>query len=152
MGFRRIPRRTVIGGGAAVIAVAVLATTGIGQAAAASDGPVIYLSRHGAPTDCGILVKAAIKDGSDYSDSLYRPSCDGTLWLPALKTGTRLAVSAWTDSLAGGQTDGYFPVEDTRDAQNLVIDNKTAVCFLAKAGGKVMYTNMSEKGGDCNGD
>ena len=65
MGFQGIPRTAAIAG-AAVIAVAVVATSGIGQAAAA-DGPVLYLSNHGAPTGCHVTVYGTLTDGSPYT-------------------------------------------------------------------------------------
>ena len=135
MGFRRIPRGTVLAGGAAVIAVAALATTGIGQAAAAN-GPTVYLNRHGGPTVCGISVNGTLEDGSPYRDEMDRPSCDGTFELPVLKKDTELFVSVWTELMAEGNDVKTFTVTETLDNSQDKIDNKTAICFLAKAGAR----------------
>ena len=149
MGFQRIPRTFVIAG-AAVIATAVVATSGIGQAAAAS-GPTVYLNRHGGPTDCSVLVAGTLEDGTSYKDSIHRRSCDGTLELPVLKKYSELRVSALAESMDAGRDTKVFTVQETLDYQGN-IDNNTAICFLAKAFGAIVYTNMSPKGGDCNGD
>ena len=150
MGFRRIPRGTVIGGGAAVIAAAVVAMTGIGQAAAA-DGPVLYLSNHGAPTQCQVTVKGTLTDGSPYTDDLKRRSCDGTLWMPPLRTDTTLSVNVEVFQPGWRILTHDFTVKNERDDTKDFIDNTTAVCFLVKAFGAIRYTNMSVQGGRCNG-
>jgi hypothetical protein len=150
MGFRRIPRGAVLGGGAAVIATTVLATTGIGQAAAAN-GPTIYLSHHGAPSSCHIGAEGTREDGRSFKAGIGRPTCDGTLELPMLKKDTQLTVYALVESPWIGRDKKVFTVTGTLDNEGK-IDNDTAICFLAKAGGQVIYTDMSPKGGDCNGD
>jgi len=149
MGFQRIPRTTVIAG-AAVIAAAVVAMTGIGQAAA-TDGPVLYLNTHGSPTDCDVTVNGTLADGSPYSDGIHRQSCDGTLWMPQLRTDTKLSVDIKVSQPQNHSLTHEFTVKDTRDDTQDLIDNTTAVCFLVKAFGDVVYTNMSVQGGRCNG-
>lgn len=149
MRFQRIPRRTVLGGGAAVVTAVVLAGSGIARAAE-SEGPVIYLSRHGAPTQCDVSVEGIHADGSMYKDSMHRDSCDGTLWMPELRIDTDLKVSVHANQPQDHSLTREFTVLYTRNYNN-VIDNQTAICFLVKSLGKVVYTNMSAKGGECNG-
>jgi hypothetical protein len=151
MNFRGIPRNAVIGGAAAAVAVAVIATSGIGQAAAV-DGPVLHLSRHGLPTDCEVAVQGTLKDGSPYSDSMHRQTCDGTLWMPTLRKDTSLSVEVKAHNPRDGAHTHKFMVDDARDQDKDVIDNATAICFLVKAfADEVVYTGMSANGGECNG-
>ena len=148
MGFQRIPRTFVIAG-AAVIATAVVATSGIGQAAA-TDGPVLYLNTHGAPTDCDVKVNGTLADGNPYSGKIHRQSCDGTLWMPQLRTDTKLYVDIEAFQPRSHSLTHEFTVKDARDDTQDFIDNTTAVCFLVKAFGDIVYTNMSVQGGRCN--
>ena len=129
-----------------------LATTGIGQAAAVANGPTVYLSRHGGPTDCGVWVAGTREDDTPYRNGIWRPSCDGTLELPAMKQDSELSVSVWSESMDAGRVTKVFTVKDKLDDDQGFVNNNTAICFLAKAFGKVTYTNMSPKGGECNGD
>jgi hypothetical protein len=139
----------------ASVAVAVAATCFVrSEAASAADlgGPVLYVNRHGGPTTCYASVEGTKKDGSPYKDSLSRESCDGTLWMPPLATGSNLSVYLrvmypWEYSVSRN-----FSVQSAMDPEQMVVDNNTAICFLAKADGHPVYTNMSIKGGDCNGD
>ena len=148
-GLSENPRTFVIAG-AAVIATAVVATSGIGQAAA-TDGPVLYLNTHGAPTDCDVKVEGTLADGSPYSGKIHRRSCDGTLWMPQLRTDTKLYVDIEAFQPNIHFLTHEFTVKDERDDTKDDIDNTTAVCFLVKSFGDIRYTNMSVQGGRCNG-
>lgn len=133
--------------GAMAITLATLGFTATGSASADDmGGPVVYLSEHGAPTFCKIAVSATTEAGQEYSDSLSRPSCDGTLWLPKLKMGSRLKIYAPTGRLVQVTMSDHIN-EKTHEA-----DNNTAICVLVSGTGYYRYTGMSAKGGSCNGD
>jgi hypothetical protein len=114
-------------------------------------GPVLYLSKHGAPTQCKVTVHGKDWDDASYSDSISRMSCDGTLWMPKLKWGTYLHVEVTVQQPSNNEASISFSVGPTM-VPNGVVDNDTAICFLVGSLGGVGYTNMSAKGGDCNGD
>ena len=150
MNLRKPAIGAIIAGGAVAITTVVMATSGIGPAAAA-DGPVLFLNNHGSPTDCDVNVAGILKDGRPFSDGIHRQSCDGTLWMPALKSDTTLHVRVDANQPQTHSLEKDFTVKDARDENLLYIDNMTAVCFLVKAFGNIVYTNMSAQGGDCNG-
>lgn len=148
-------KRVKLAGAACVVTAAMaafFATTGVAAAVDDRGGPVVFVNKHGAPGDCVLLAKAVRADGTEYfSDDLRRGSCDGTLWLPPLEQDSTLKID-----LSAYFPDEYHTVKEfkVQSAMNWndVVDNNTAICFLAKADGEVTYTNMSAKGGDCNGD
>lgn len=138
-------------GGLAALATATLVFGSTGEATAMTEGPVLYLNTHGAPTDCDVSVDGTLEDGGQYHDTLNRQSCDGTLWMPALRSGTDLHVEVHVVQPRERSLEHDFTVENARDESLDDVDNATAVCFLVKALGKIAYTNMSAKGGQCNG-
>lgn len=110
-------------------------------------GPVIYLNNHNAPRDCELSVtgihQSTDSSGRDsqeviYEDTLKRPSCDGTLWLPP---GANVLALGWKS-----------PDHDPEHQRLTEVYDDEAICLLAKTNGKIIYTNRSVKGGDCNGD
>jgi hypothetical protein len=114
-------------------------------------GPVIYLNRHGAPTNCTVAVSGVNKDGSDYRGQIYRKSCDGTLWMPELQLNSSLKIALHAQYPSEHNAVAEVTIKNKRDDAKSYVTNDTAICFLAKSQGNFVYTNMSDKGGDCNG-
>lgn len=141
---------TALAASAAVGLAALSLTPGAVASATASDtdphdkgGPVVYLNRHGGPVDCGVYVEG-LSSGPEpattlYTARIFRPSCDGTMWLPPNATKLRIM---WATLF----------YENTNPVIISDVRNDEAICLLAKADSHINYTNRSPKGGDCNGD
>jgi hypothetical protein len=65
--------------------------------------------------------------------------------------GTKLSVDIRAFQPRDHSLTHEFTVKDAHDDTQDFIDNTTAVCFLVKAFGDIVYTNMSVQGGQCNG-
>jgi hypothetical protein len=119
-----------------------------GAASHASDGPVVYLNREGAATDCELAVTATTDTGEAYSKTYSRPNCDGGMMLPTLRLNSTLTVEAASeDSDAGGD----LIVSDQLDISELsaggegYVTNSTAICFLVSEDGSISFTKASDQ-------
>lgn len=114
-------------------------------------GPVIFLNRHGTPTECSIAVDGVKKGGDRYQEQISRKSCDGTLWTPELELDSSLTIALYAKYPQKHSATAEVFIKKTRDDARSYVNNDTALCFLVKSDGDLIYTNMSAKGGDCNG-